>query len=60
MDVPPYEIEIPDAVFDDLKDRLARTRWSDEIPGSEWDYGTNMAYMKELVELRLAGAGSSY
>jgi pimeloyl-ACP methyl ester carboxylesterase len=50
MDVQPYKIEIPDAVFDDLRARLARTRWSDEIPGSEWDYGTNLAYIKELVE----------
>ena len=50
MDVQPYKIEIPDAVFDDLKARLARTRWPDEIPESEWDYGTNLAYIKELVE----------
>ena len=50
MDVQPYNIEIPDAVFDDLKARLARTRWPDEIPESEWDYGTNLAYIKELVE----------
>ena len=50
MDVQPYRIHIEDAVLDDLKDRLARTRWPDEIPGSDWDYGSNLAYIKELVE----------
>ena len=28
---------------------LRRTRYPDEIPGSDWDYGTNLAYLKELV-----------
>ena len=50
MDVQPYKIEIPDTVLADLKARLARTRWPDEIPGSDWDYGTNLAYLQELVE----------
>ena len=31
-------------------ERLARTRWPDEITDSGWDYGSNMAYIKELVE----------
>jgi epoxide hydrolase len=28
----PFPIEIPQADLDDLADRLARTRWSDELP----------------------------
>ena len=50
MDVTPFRIYIPDAVLEDLRDRLARTRWPDEIPGSDWTYGSNLAYVKELVE----------
>jgi epoxide hydrolase len=46
----PYKIAVPEAVLTDLKDRLARTRWPSEIPGTGWDYGANLAYMKELVE----------
>jgi len=46
----PYTIAVPDAVLTDLKDRLARTRWPSEIPGTGWDYGTNLSYMKELVD----------
>jgi pimeloyl-ACP methyl ester carboxylesterase len=50
MAVQPYKIEIPDSVLDDLKARLERTRWPDELPGTGWDYGSNLDYVKELVE----------
>lgn len=45
----PFRIHVPDAVLDDLRERLARVRWPDEIPGSGWAYGTDLATMKELV-----------
>ena len=47
--VVPFRIQVSDAVLRDLKDRLARTRFPTEIDGSGWDYGTNLAYLKELV-----------
>ena len=50
MPITPFKIEIPDAVLDDLKARLERTRWPDELPGVGWEYGSNMDYIKELVE----------
>ncbi len=46
----PFTINVPDSVLADLKQRLAATRWPDEIEGGGWTYGTNMAYLKELVE----------
>ena len=46
----PFEISVDDAVLDDLRERLAQTRWPDEIPGAGWDYGSNLDYIKELVE----------
>jgi len=49
MHIEPFEIRIPDAVLQDLRERLARTRFPDEIPGSGWGYGTELAYMRELV-----------
>ena len=45
-----FEISVPQSVLDDLQDRLARTRFPDEIDGAGWDYGANVAYMKELVQ----------
>ena len=50
MDVQPFKIEVPEAVLEDLRERLARTRWPDEITDSGWDYGAKMGYVKELVE----------
>jgi pimeloyl-ACP methyl ester carboxylesterase len=46
----PFEIKIPQEQVDDLKRRLAATRWPDEIPGAGWDRGTPVAYMKDLAE----------
>lgn len=50
MAVQPFTITIPQATLDDLNERLARTRWPDEVEGAGWDYGTNLAYLKELVQ----------
>jgi pimeloyl-ACP methyl ester carboxylesterase len=49
MDIRPFKVRIPEATLDDLRERLIRTRWPDEIDASGWDYGTNLSYMKELV-----------
>ena len=49
MQVDPFRIAVPDAVLADLRERLVRTRFPDEIPGSGWGYGTNLGYMRELV-----------
>jgi len=45
----PFKIQVPDEVLRDLKARLARTRFPDEIPGTGWDYGTDLTYLKSLV-----------
>ena len=50
MNILPFKVDVPESKLQDLKARLDITRWPDEITGSEWDYGTNMAYLKELVE----------
>ena len=44
-----FTIDVPQAALDDLNERLDDTRWPDEIPGSGWDYGSNLAYIQELV-----------
>lgn len=49
MQVQSFQINVPQAVLDDLQKRLARTRWTDEVEGVGWDYGTNLDYLKELV-----------
>jgi len=44
-----FSIEVSQAVLDDLQERLQKTRWTDEPAGTGWNYGTNAAYLKELV-----------
>src|SRR5437773_1298164 len=45
----PFRIEIPSTELDDLKDRLARSRWPDEIPDGDWSRGVPADYLKDLV-----------
>lgn len=45
----PFHVDVPQAELDDLRDRLARTRWPDDYEGVGWDYGTDLATMKELT-----------
>ncbi len=35
----PFKIDIPQSQLDDLKQRLAATRWPDEMPGVGWSRG---------------------
>jgi pimeloyl-ACP methyl ester carboxylesterase len=44
-----FFIDVPDAVLSDLDERLARTRWPDQLPGTGWTYGADTAYLRELV-----------
>jgi pimeloyl-ACP methyl ester carboxylesterase len=48
-EVQPFRIDIPQADLDDLRDRLARTRWPDQLPGVGWDYGIPLDYVQELA-----------
>jgi len=45
----PFKIHVPDDVLADLHGRLTRVRWPDQVPDGGWRYGTDLAYMKELV-----------
>ena len=45
----PFEIRIDDRVLEDLRARLAATRFPDQIEGTGWEYGIPTAYVRELV-----------
>lgn len=45
-----FTIHVEDSVLADLTSRLERTRLPDQIPGSNWDYGSDRAYMEGLLE----------
>jgi epoxide hydrolase len=47
--ISPYRIDISQGALDDLRDRLGRTRWPDELPGVGWDLGVPLDYLKGLA-----------
>ncbi len=46
----PFRIDIADDVLDDLRTRLRHTRWPDQIPGIDWEQGTELDWLQRLVE----------
>src|ERR1700746_1651844 len=45
-----FTLHVADADIADLKQRLARSRFPDTAPGEAWAYGTDVAYMRTLVD----------
>jgi microsomal epoxide hydrolase len=50
MTVQPWTIAAPQAILDDLGERLARARWIDAAQDDDWIYGIDLGYMRELVD----------
>lgn len=48
--VEPFKVAVSDEVLADLRARLERTRFPDEVPATAWEYGSNLAYMREVVD----------
>ncbi|MDE0692705.1 MAG: epoxide hydrolase [Gammaproteobacteria bacterium] len=46
--IEPFEIQVPDSVLLDLKERLARTRWPEAETVADWSQGIPLAYVQEL------------
>ena len=45
--VRPFEIHISDDALSDLRDRLGKARWPEQV-GADWEYGTPVGYLKDL------------
>lgn len=45
----PFSLHVEQAVLDDLRHRLARTRWPDEPVDAGWSYGTDLRYVKQFA-----------
>ncbi|WP_219418892.1 epoxide hydrolase family protein [Pseudonocardia nigra] len=50
MEITPFRIDVPQADLDDLRERIARTRWPRELPGVGWERGTPVGYLRELAD----------
>jgi pimeloyl-ACP methyl ester carboxylesterase len=47
--IQPFTIHVSDSALEDLADRLARTRLPDQLDSANWEYGTDLAYLTELL-----------
>jgi pimeloyl-ACP methyl ester carboxylesterase len=45
-----FQINIPRKRLDDLRRRLADTRWPGELPGAGWESGVPLGYLKDLAD----------
>lgn len=50
MDVERFEANVDQAVLDDLRERLERTRFPGQLDDAQWSYGTELGYLRELVD----------
>jgi hypothetical protein len=48
--IKPFKAHIPDGVLDDLRRRLAEAKWPDQLPGTTWEHGADVAAVRELAE----------
>jgi pimeloyl-ACP methyl ester carboxylesterase len=46
--VSPFTVAVPDAELTDLRARLRSTRWPEPIPGTGWEYGTDVEWLRDL------------
>jgi hypothetical protein len=45
-----FAVAIQEETLTDLRERLAKTRWPGAVANTNWEYGTNLSYLKELVD----------
>ncbi|MEV1115599.1 epoxide hydrolase family protein [Actinosynnema sp. NPDC049800] len=48
--IKPFVLDVPQAQLDDLADRLARTRWPEELPEAGFEYGFPLAEVRALAD----------
>ena len=49
MRAEPFTIAIPQPDLDDLRRRLAATRWADDFGNADWRYGVERDWLAEMV-----------
>jgi len=54
-DIRPFRIDVPAADLADLRDRLTNTRWPAQLPGTGWDRGVPVGYLKDLTRYWAGG-----
>src|SRR5258705_2364074 len=50
-----FTVQVAEPVLDDLRQRLARTRWIHEAKGGGWKHGLDVSYLRGLVDYWRSG-----
>ena len=53
--IEPFPIAVTEGDLDDLRERLGRTRWPDQLDGAGWDLGTEREWLREICEYWRSG-----
>ncbi|QFG23780.1 epoxide hydrolase family protein [Actinomadura sp. WMMB 499] len=48
-EIRPFRIDVPQADLDDLRDRLARTRWPSPMDEGDWRRGVPVPYVRDMA-----------
>jgi len=48
--VEPFTVRVDEEVLDDLRQRIRRTRWPDQVPDIDWRQGTELSYLRSLLD----------
>lgn len=49
LTIRPFVVHVPYADLDDLRERLARTRFALAAPEDSWEYGTPQSYLRDMA-----------
>lgn len=50
MKLTPFFVPFSARDVDQLRDRLERTRWPDQAPGSAWEYGVDLRFLQQTCD----------
>src|SRR5882672_6437243 len=45
-----FSLPFSQPAVEDLRERLRKTRWLDEVSGSEWEYGFSLEFLQDICE----------
>jgi pimeloyl-ACP methyl ester carboxylesterase len=49
LHITPFSIRIEEEVLSDLRARIRNTRWPDQAPGTVWEQGTDLTYLRQVL-----------
>jgi hypothetical protein len=57
--IEPFKIAVAEQVLSELKTRIRNTRWPDSAPDAPWSQGTDLEWLRNLMDYWAEEFGSS-